>query len=260
MLLPIISVCQQKDTERKTQISVDALYQTKLHYFGRTDSLQSSALLPTVGIQLKNGLYAQGNFIFVQNAAIPLTYAGSTIETGYRFKEGKHFNGNFFYTQILYKDKSELPQSALKAQTGINLTYKSKIVDVNAGSDLKFSDAQTDVGLSLGIDHIFIFHNDNSHIAYAIAPTAYVYAGTQNFTKSYIQQKTFLGVPVAQQTLTQNFSMFNVLSYEISLPLVLVVGKFNASIAPAYVIPQNILQGEKASNLFYLILGIGIKL
>lgn len=260
MLLPVFSLAQQKADEGKNQISIDVLYQTKMHYFGRTDSLESSGLLPSVGFQLKNGLYAQANIIFLQNQAIPLTYSGSTIEAGYRFKERKHFNGNVFYTQILYKDKSLLPQAALNAQTGINLTYKTSFIDFNFGSDLKFSNAHTDIGATFGMDHIFLFHKDNTHIAYAIAPSVYAYAGTQNFSKSYIQEKSFLGIPVGQQVLTQNFNVFNVLSYEMSIPLVVVIGKFNASVTPVYVLPQNILQGEKASNTFYLTAGIGIKL
>ncbi|ANH79910.1 hypothetical protein A8C56_02000 [Niabella ginsenosidivorans] len=257
MLAPIFCLGQQ-DSTKKNELSIGVNYQTRLHYFGRTDSLQSSGLLPNIGFQLKNGLYIQSNFIFIQNKASSVTYAGTTIEGGYRFKPSKQFNGNIFYTQILYKDKSELPQSALKAQTGINASYKT-VVNINAGADLKFSGKQTDIGTTLGLDHIFVLHKAGSHVAFAIDPSLYMYAGTQKFTKTYIERKSFLGIPVSEQETTQTYDGFNILAYEASVPVVAVAGKFYAVIIPAYVVPQHLLEGETGKNLFYLTLGVGFK-
>lgn len=244
ILFPLYCLSQQDSSNRKNEFNAGVNFQSKLHYFGRTDSLQSNGLLPNIGFQLKNGLYVQSNFIFVHNAMIPTTYAGTTIEAGYKFNQAKHFNGNIFYTQILYKDKTLLPQSALKSQTGINAAYTNKIININTGADLKFSDAQTDIGATAGIDHIFIIHQTGSPIAFALDPSAYLYAGTQNFSKMFLQQKDVLGVPVSQQQVTENVSSFNILSYEFSMPIVIVAGKFNASVTPSYVMPQHLLQGE----------------
>lgn len=250
----------QQDSSRKSELSMGVNFQTKLHYFGRTDSLQSSALIPNIGYQLKNGLYIQSHFIFIQNKAISTIYAGTIIEGGYRFKPSKHFNGNIFYTQVLYKDKSQLPQSALKGLTGINVAYTNPIININAGGDLKFTKGQTDIGATVGVDHIFIIHRQNSHMAFAIDPSLYMYAGTHRFTKSYVEQKSFLGFPVSARETTQNYSRFDILSYEASIPLVAVFKKFFATVVPAYVMPQNLLEGEDGENLFYLTIGVGVKL
>ncbi len=51
-----------------------------------------------------------------------------------------------------------------------------------------------------------------------------------------------------------------ILAYSFSMPVVLVAGKFNFSVTPTYVIPQNLLAGELGEKLFYVTLGAGIRL
>jgi len=244
---------------RKNTFSANVIYQSSLNYFGRVDSLHSAGFLPTIGFESKTGLYAQGAAIFVNNALESFAYNGASVEAGYRFQESKHFSGNVFYSRFLYKDNSELVQSALKSQTGINLAYKNKIVNLNAGGDLKFSD-KTDVGVTLGLDHLFIIPFKSIKAAIALNPSAYAYAGTQNFTNSYIKRKNVLGIPVSQQTVQEEIKQFDMLSYELSVPVVFVKGKFNATVTPSYVIPQNLMPTETGKNLFYVIVSAGVRL
>lgn len=267
LLFPAFVMGQDKahDATRKNEFSAGANYQSALHYFGRTDSLQSSGFFPTVGFQSSTGLYVQGNFIFVNNKSLPLTYTGTTVEAGYRFPESEHFSGNLFYTQFLYQDKSTLVQSALKSQTGINLNFPNKIININTGLDLKFS-SQTDVGATAGLDHLFLIKTATPGTAFAIDPSAYVYFGTQEFSNTYLARKNILGIPISPNT-TESVKQFSILAYECSVPIVFVSGKFNASITPAYTIPQNLITvagrpdlSERGRNLFYLTLGIGVKL
>ena len=62
-------------------------------------------------------------------------------------------------------------------------------------------------------------------------------------------------------------NQFNVLSYELSMPVVFVSGKFNASVTPAYVIPQNLVTvagrpdlSERGKEMFYVTFSVGVKL
>lgn len=267
LLLPLFSAAQEGNTDntRKNELSASANYQSALHYFGRTDSLISSGFFPAIGFQSAIGLYAQGNFIFVQNKALPFSYTGTTIEAGYRFRETPHFSGNLFYTQFLYKDKSTLVQSALRSQTGVNLNYLSPVININTGLDLKFS-SQTDVGATLGIDHLFLFNKGMTNAAFAINPSVYAYFGTQQFSNTYLEKKRLLGFPISQQNAQQE-TRFNLLSYEISVPVVFVSGKFNASVTPSYTVPQNLITvagrpdlSERGKELFYVTLSVGVKL
>jgi hypothetical protein len=261
LMASIKSLAQEdSDMVKKNEFNASINYQSNLNYFGRTDSLKSSGLFPIISYKLKNGLYAQGTAVFVQNSATPFNYTGASMELGYYFPEKKHFEGNIFASKFFYQDKSVLVQSALQAQTGINLTYKNKIMNVNVGGDFKFSD-RTDVGATAGVDHLFVKKiNAWKASAIAIMPSATVNAGTQNFTNTYIDKENVLGLPVTRQR-TEKVEQFNVLSYEFSAPLVLVAGKFNAYVVPSCVMPQNLISDiEKGSNLFYVTIGMGIKL
>ena len=91
-VLPIIVIAQDSSNAKTNVLSASVNYQTNLHYFGRTDSLQSSGILPSIGFESKTGLYVTGNFIFVNNAVNPTKYVGTSVEAGYRFPTSKHFN------------------------------------------------------------------------------------------------------------------------------------------------------------------------
>jgi hypothetical protein len=144
-LLFTYSINAQNDTStpRKNVFTSGVTYQSRLHYFGRTDSLKSSGIFPSIGYELKQGLYANANFIFVNNPAASTDYAGTVVEGGYRFPQSRNFSGNMYYTHFLYDDNSQLVQSALKGQAGINLTWNNKILNINGGADAKFSNKPT---------------------------------------------------------------------------------------------------------------------
>lgn len=256
--MPLL-VHAQKDSTAKSEFSANLTYQSYLHYFGRSDSLKSSGYLPSVGYQLKNGLYAQGTFIFIQNAALPTQYTGTSLEAGYRFGQNKHINGNLFFTKFLYADNSVLVQSALQYQSGINLAFTNPVLNINTGADIKFS-SKTDIGTTIGADHLFIIKIPQKPMAFAIDPSFYTYLGTQNFSQTYVEKKNVLGIPVGQQQVTTNVTSFNILSYEASMPIVFVAGKFNAAVIPSYVMPQHLIAGENGQNMFYLTLTLGVKL
>lgn len=257
--------------DKKNTVNISANYVSRLNYFGRTDSLKSSGLLPILGIESKIGLYATTSFIFTQNTVQPLKYAGTSIEGGYKFPESSHFSGNIFYTRFLYTNSTALVQSALTSQTGVNLTWKNKFVNFTTGGDLKMSD-KTDVGVTGTFEHLFIIKFPKiPKTALALNPTAVVNAGTQKFAQTWVNKAGGLlgGLPGTGGTTftTQNVNRFNILSYEFSLPVVFVSHQYYAAVTPAYVIPQNLLivpgrpdLTEKGKNMFYITATLGMRL
>ncbi|MEJ8840925.1 hypothetical protein WG954_00940 [Lacibacter sp. H375] len=267
---PLILSAQGDSTKadaRKPVFTANIAHQSLVHFLGRTDSLSSNATLPIISYQLKNGLYAQGAAIFIANSALPFQYTGGSVELGYRFPESDKFSGNVFVSRFLYKDESVLVQSALKYQTGINTSLQNKIVNINLGADLKFSN-NTDIGATAGLDHLFIIPlKEGEAKAFAINPTITAYGGTQRFSETYQkkQNSTVGGLPVGPpQTVTEtrNVNTFSILAYEYTMPLVLVWGKFNAVLSPSYVMPQNLItsNGEYGRNRFYVTASVGVRL
>lgn len=275
LLLFFNASSQNVEDTAKNEFYASINYQSALHYFGRVDSLNSSGLFPVIGIKSKIGIYLNSTFIFIQNPATPLSYTGTILEAGYHFPHHTNFSGNVYYNHFLYQDKSVLEQAALKGQAGINTTYNNKVVNVNAGADVKFSNSETDFGVTVGLDRLFLFTGIIENAVLAFNPSAYLYSGTHNYFKNVKKNNgqglgSLLGNGNGignNNSSIEQAKQFTILAYEFSAPFVLVKGKFNAYVSPAYVIPQNLVSvsgrpdlSEKGENLFYISAGVGVRL
>ncbi len=254
-----VSLAAQTDSvaPKKTELVISANYNSGLSYYGRTDSLKSTGFYPMLGVNFKNGLYLHSSFVFISNAAFK-GYAASIMEGGYQFKNKKEsWSGNIFANSFFYKDNTGLLQSALKGTAGINIANLNKIINLNAGMDVKWSD-KTDIGASAGIDHTFRINKVGKGVI-VIDPSAYLYAGTQNFTNTWYQEKKLLFLPAGEEVVTSSSTRFSILSYELTCPVVYGLGKVNLVLSPAWVAPQNLVTvpgrpdlSEQGNNLFYL--------
>lgn len=248
---------------KKTSFKIGVGYNSGLNYFGRTDSLKSSGFSPSLEVDFKNGIYLSSDFIFIHNSAESMQYAATIAEAGYRFNnKANTLAGNVFGSKFFYQNGSALVQSALKAQTGVNFSYLNKIIDLNFGADAKFSD-QADIGLTGGIDHIIKFVNvfGQGKGVLVFDPSAYLYSGTQNFTRTYYKNINLLFLPVSQQQVTEQGKRFDILAYEFSLPAVLRISKFLLVATPAYIVPQHVIQADGSvaqspPGLFYVTAGV----
>ena len=183
------------------------------------------------------------------------TYAATTLEAGYSFKNKKGtFKGNIFGARFFYNADVSLVQSVVKEQAGLNLAHTNKIVGIYGGADAKFSN-QTDFGAYAGLDHSFRFDSVGKKGVIVVSPSVYAYFGTQRYSKTWMQEKRFLFLPVGGQAVTQSSNRFSVMSYELSCPVIYGIGKMNLILTPAYVVPQNVItangETQKAENLFY---------
>jgi hypothetical protein len=264
----LVASGQQDSSEvKKGNFTASLVYQSLAHFMGRTDSLSSSVFLPVIGLQAKSGLYIQGAAIFINNTSLHNQLSGGSIEAGLRFKDTKEFGGNIYVSRFLYKESSSLVQSAIQYQTGINTSFKNNVANININGDLKFSN-NTDIGLTGGLDHLFIIPlNIARKQVLAINPVANAYFGTQRFITNYTDkiQRDIFGVPVGSATPTntkKSTSTFNLLAWEYNVNVVLVLGKFNVSISPSYISPQNLVSqnGEYGKDRFYITASVGIRL
>ena len=265
-LFTLVIIClslhaQQTDStatqkkKKKITFTAGVAFNSGLNYYGRTDSLKSQGIYPFAGITLNNGLYVFSNFIFINNV-VATSYGATTIEAGYKFKNQKgNWRGNIFGARFFYNADVSLVQSVVKEQAGLNLAHSNKIIGVYGGADAKFSN-QTDFGAYAGLDHSFRFDSVGKKGVIVVSPSVYGYFGTQRYSKTWMQEKRVLFLPVAQQAVTQSSNRFSVMSYELSCPVIYGIGKMNIIFTPAYVIPQNVITAngktQKADNLFYI--------
>ena len=243
-----IGQSQTTDDKKKTEFKISSNYNTDLNYYGRVDSLRSSAFFPLIEWWFNESFYINAAPVFVNNAAASFQYAGTVASAGYQFNRNERWIGNIYLVKSFFRERSDLVQSALNAQTGMTLTWLNKIVNVTAGADAKFS-GNTDYGATAGLDHIFR-HQINHKSVLVIDPSVNVYAGTQQFTKSYLKRTSgFLFLPASEQVVTESAKKLNVLSYEFAAPVIFAAGKLQLLFTPAFVLPQNLLIVEGRPDL-----------
>ncbi len=250
------------DSQNQVHFKIGAYYNSALNYYGRTDSLRSSGFFPMAELWFNDKFYLNAAPVFVNNNVNSFQYAGTITTAGYQFNSNDKISGNIYFVKPFYQSNSHLVESALKEQLGFTLSSLNKVLDITGGSDIKFS-SDIDFGLTGGLDHVFR-HQFEDESVLVIDPSAYVYAGTQQFSKSYLKNEGgFLILPGTDQLVTQSSKRFTILSYEFSLPVVFVTGKLTLLATPAYVIPQNLVTvpnrpdlSERGKKMFYATIGM----
>jgi hypothetical protein len=246
--------------KNKFQFKLGVYYNTNLNYLGRADSLRSSGFFPMAEFWFGEHFYINAAPIFVHNKVQSFEYAGSVATAGYMFNDRKKWMGNFYVVKPIYKDNSALVQSALQAQVTGSVTFQNKILNITGGGDVKFSEG-ADFGATVGLDHIFKAQLPGQSVL-VVDPSVYVYAGTQKFTSTYYKNLDILGLPGAEQEISEKVNRFNILSYEVSMPIVFAKKRFQLLLIPAYVMPQNLVSipnrpdlSERGEDMFYATIG-----
>jgi len=235
--------------KEKTHFVCGVTVNSAMNYYGRVDSLKSKGLYPFVGVNFSNGVYVNVNFVFIHNS-LQSQYAATLAEAGYNFHNKRNsWSGSVSTSRYIYQGNTDLIQSAIKQSVTASITQLNKIVNITLGGDIKFS-SQADPGAQAGLDHIIKFTRVFGKGVIVLDPSVFVYAGTQHFTQSYLQQQHFLLFPAGEEVVTKDSREFSILSYEGSLPMILAYKKFSFILSPAYVLPQHVLTGS-ASALFY---------
>ncbi len=263
LLLLFISARAQTDSAEKRgpQFKISANYNSNLNYYGRTDSLKSSGVFPMAELWFSPEFYINAAPIFINNAAQSFAYAGTVTTIGYQHITD-HWLTSISLVKPFYQQNSQLVQSALKAQASTSFSYLNKFLNLSVGGDVKFSD-KVDYGASAGVDHIIRLPIGANSVV-VLDPSFYTYAGTQQFSKTYTKKKKGnLLFPGTEQQVSERVQQFNILAYEVSLPVIVAKGKIQVVATPSYVIPQNLLVvpgrpdlTEKGENTFYTTLGV----
>ncbi|MGC4101006.1 hypothetical protein [Ferruginibacter sp.] len=253
---PVTDTAATATKESKFKVSPAIAYSSRLHYYGRTDSLNSSALVPTVVIQAGKHFSVTPSLIFINNSQASFSYAASTINATYSFGKKKGIAGTVYADKFFYKQNSELVRSVQQGQGGFTLSYLNKVININSGASAAFAPSNTDYFATASLDHPFKKTKGNN--VFLITPTVAANAGTQNFTKSYYKKNNFLFFPTTEQLVTEDSKKFSLLSYDVNLSLIYAYKRFIVNVTPGYVLPQNIITvpnnpslSERASNLFY---------
>ena len=256
--------CAQDSTARQdaqVRFKLGSFFTSRLHYYGRTDSLRSSGFFPVAECWVANKFYLTAAPVFTLQSGSGLEYAGTVATAGFRFMKEKKYNANLYVVKPIYKENSQLLQAALQWQGAASYTWLNPVVNLTIGGDVKFSN-QTDYGAMGGLDHLFR-KDFPGGLVLVLNPSAYVNAGTQEFTRTSYQKSGFLFFPGTERQVTEEVKRFNILSYEFSMPVVLAKDHLQLILLPGYVLPRNLVRvenrpdlSERGKDMFYVTAGL----
>jgi len=254
----------QADSTTKLKFKIGLYYNSYLNYYGRTDNLHSSGFFPMAELWFKRKFYINAAPIFTNNSVSGTQYAGTVTTAGYLVNRKKS-STHIYLVKPIYKDNSQLVQSALKAQLAASFTKLTKVINFTMGADVKFS-GSTDYGANAGLDHI-LRKQFPGKVVLVVDPSFYVYAGTQRYTQTRYEKNGFLFFPGIEKEITEEVKKFNLLSYEASVPVIVAKGKWMLLATPSFVVPQNLVTipdrpdlSESGKAMFYLTAGVKLSL
>lgn len=233
--------------KEKPVFKLGTFYTSRLHYYGRTDSLKSGGIFPLAEFWANKNFYINAALVFVVNRVSGFEYAGTVATAGLRLFRDNEYNANIYVVKPFYRENSQLVQSALNFQAVTSYTRLNKFLNFTAGADLKLSD-KPDFGATAGLDHIFRKEFAGEFVL-VLDPGVTVNAGTQQFTRTAYKNNGFLILPGIQEQVTEKVSKFSILSYEFAMPVILAKNTFQLILNPAYVIPQNLVIVENRPDL-----------
>ena len=114
----------------KSSFKLGAFFTSRLHYYGRTDSLKSSGFFPLAEFWANKNFYVNAAPVFVMNNMSAFEYAGTVATAGVRLFKDNVYNANIYLVKPFYRDNSQLVQSALKLQGAVSYTWLNKFINI----------------------------------------------------------------------------------------------------------------------------------
>lgn len=240
-----VAMAQDKATdtnEKKSYFKASGNYLSNSVYYGRTDSLITPYLTPSIGYYNKSGFYVTGSLSYLASAAESRIDLYS-FDAGYDFDLVKNLSGSVYGNKSFFNQSSTAIKSDVKGSLGAYLSYDFDFLQVIGGTDIMFSN-KTDIGLNLGLTHTFTFGEENK--LFTIIPSIVANMSTLHFYEGYTSRKIGKKIRKATQNLVSSNSVTTVdnnkltlLDYECSLPLTYDFKKIGFFITPTLSIPQN---------------------
>jgi len=274
--VPVFGQEEESANQNNSYLAAAVNYISDAVFMGRKDSVSAPYLYPSILYHHKSGLYAKGSLSYLTKSdegRVDLYLLTAGIDFNI-----KNFYGDISATKYFFNDKSYTVISGVEADITASLLYDFKIVNLSVAGSAYFSENSTsDFFLSSEISHDFTT-SDNS---FQISPTAGIYLGSQNFYEQYYTYNRFGsrsryghdrsdggGEPIiiTEVVITES-EKFDIMAYELSLPMSYTSNSFTFSFLPVVAIPQNeatlTVDGEvfkeELEETFYWMVGLAYR-
>jgi len=228
----------------KSYILTDVSYISDAVFMGRRDSIRAPYTLPSIAYYDKSGFFADISVSYL-TASAEQRVDLFLLSAGYLF-ESKKWSGGISATGYFFSEESYNVQSELTANISGLISYDLKAIEISLTASNFFNSASSsDIFGELLLDRTF-YTKDRKFL---IKPGVALSAGTQNFYETYYQENR-LGnrKDSGQGSQDQNTpteikireaTAFNILNFELSMPLHYYYKSFIFSFKPVVAFPQS---------------------
>lgn len=232
----------QEDSVKRTTVTLAALYSSNVSYYGQATNEKLPYVLVNATVRFPIGFYLSAGSYKLLNygSGISETDLGAGFDHDFNDK----FTAGIAYTRSFYPENSPLLQAANKNNVNLSVNYVWPWFKSSVNADYAFGQ-QNDVFISLGhtkeISLGSLFNEKNSLY---LEPEIELVAGTRHFYETYTIEKSKRekangkskgpaspGNSNSTITTTVAYDRFNLLSYNLKLPLSLSRANYIAEIS-----------------------------
>ncbi|WP_143306622.1 hypothetical protein [Chitinophaga vietnamensis] len=219
----------QTEKQKAVTFTLGAQYTNNASYYGQAAANKLPYIAAVASVQLRSGFYFTGTAIRLLNDSNHVVSA-SAAGAGFTFPIGKKLVADLSYSHTFYPAYSAFLQAANPDNAAASLKYKYWMttginVDYAFGKQQDiFATFSTEKQIQLGS----IAKNKD---LITLTPAISVVAGTQHFYETYVREKrlkdSLLGLPIpiipgvpgTTETVTAEATRFDLLSYNLKVPL-----------------------------------------
>ena len=265
-------------SDKTASFKFGASYLSNNVFMGRADTVKTPTILPVLKYSFKNGIFISAGADYIPNR-VTNRLDGGNIAAGYDYDITDDLGGSVSFTKLFYNPNSTQIGSSISSTISATLDYDiASIITPSVALDYNIikQGFGNDVFVNAGLGHDFakegIFGDKDILIA---SPTVAFNSGTQNFYDAYLSLKKYkltakgqAREAAAQKLITaqkKKLSKYNILDYELSMPIEYKIGVLILSFTPTYAIAENKLPPRitagmvSGAGIFYFETGASLK-
>lgn len=264
----------------KNYLSSSISYGNNSSFLGRFQSRAMPYLGADVTAMHKNGLWF--SVMAYDIVSSPVFMDEIDLMAGWNFDLSEKWDGSFYYGSYFFQENTELLKSYVANSASVAAGFDWSILYTRLSSAYIFGNDISDIFLILDNSHYFEFPNILGGDYISLDPQISLIAGTQTFYEQFVveeeipgkaangkgkgkgkdkgkgkgkgpgQGKTPIEPKTTEVSIIENESRsFNVMSYELALPVIYTRGNWAFETSGRYSIPVNALEGYLTQPQFF---------
>jgi hypothetical protein len=267
---------ESDSANKQHYLSSSLSYGNNSSFLGRFQSRTMPYLGADVTVMHRKGFWVSAMAYDIVSS--PIVVDEIDLMAGWSFDISKKWDASLFYGRYFFPENTELLKSYVANSASVAAGFDWSILYTRLSSAYIFGNDIRDVFLILDNSHYFEFPNILGGDYVSIDPQVSLIAGTQTFYEQFVieeeiprnaakgkdkgkgkgtgkgngQDKVPSGGSTTEFSIVENETRsFNLMSYEVSLPVMYTRGNWSFETSGRYAIPVNTLEGYLTQPQFF---------